>query len=479
MGRPKLIKTEVKAEAPKKRGRKPKTPGAFITVPKAVFLPKKKTEPLETPKGFRDILPIDGSYWRYVSEKVQKLADDYGFKIMETPILEYTALYKRGSGKHTDVVEKEMFEFIDKGGENVTLRPESTPGIVRAYVNHGMHNLPQPVKVFYIGPMFRYENPQSGRLREHHQAVFEVLGSSSPAADAQLILIGNGLLKDLGLTFLLQINSIGCPTCREAFKNALVEYYKPRRREICEDCKRRLARNPIRLLDCKNEECQKVREGAPQPVDFLDEECKKHFMQVLEFLDELGIPYNLNPFLVRGFDYYTRTVFEFVPSGGEAKSQSTLLGGGRYDNLVEEFGGPPTPALGFGAGLERLISRIKEEGVIVPSALRPEIFIAQLGIEAKKKAMSLFEDLRKEGLRVVENFAKDSLKQQLEVANKIKARITLIIGQKELQEKTVLLRDMDAGVQEIVDYKKILPEIRRRLEVMEAIEKEKIAGEQV
>lgn len=447
----------------KKRGRKPKMEIAVpVAMAKPVLAPKKKIEPLETLKGFKDLLPIDTSYWRFVHDKVQKLADDYGFKMIETPILEFAALFKRSLGKHTDIVEKEMFEFIDRGGDAVALRPEGTAGIARAYINHGMHNLPQPLKVCYEGPMFRYENPQSGRLREHHQAGFEILGSASPAADVQLVLIGNNLLNEFGVTFTLQINSIGCPTCREIFKTALLEYYKPFRKQLCEDCKRRMVKNSLRLLDCKEEECQRLREGAPHIVDFLDEECKKHFMQVLEFLDELGISYNLNPFLVRGLDYYTRTVFEFWPAG-DVKAQSSLINGGRYDNLIEELGGLPTPAVGFGMGFERIIARIKDEGVVIPSAPRPDVFIAHLGIEARKKAMVIFEDLRKAGFSVAENFAKESLKQQLETANKLRARLALIFGQKELQEKTILLRDMDAGVQEIIDQKKLTAELKKRL----------------
>lgn len=460
MSRPKKA---VSAEPLKKRGRKPKLEvTAAVAVPKPALAPKKKIEPPETLKGFKDILPIDAPYWRFVRDKAQKFADDYGFKAIETPILELAALFKRGLGKHTDIVEKEMFEFIDRGGDAVALRPEGTAGIARAYINHGMHNLLQPLKVCYEGPMFRYENPQSGRLREHHQAGFEILGSASPAADAQLILIGNNLLNELGVTFALQINSIGCHVCREVFKTALLEYYKPFRKQLCEDCKRRMVRNPLRLLDCKEEGCQKVREGAPHIVDYLDEECKKHFMQVLEFLDELNIPYNLNPFLVRGLDYYTRTVFEFWPVG-DVKAQSSLVNGGRYDNLIEELGGLPTPAVGFGMGFERIIARIKDEGVVVPSPPRPDVFVAHLGIEARKKAMVIFEDLRKAGFAVAENFAKESLKQQLETANKLRAKLALIFGQKEMQEKTILLRDMDAGVQEVIDQKKVIAELKKRL----------------
>ncbi len=470
-------KKEAANEAPKKRGRKPKLETAVsapaVAAVKPVLALKKKGEPMETLKGFRDILPIDAPYWRYVKDKAQKIADDYGFRMIETPILEFAGLFKRSLGKHTDIVEKEMFEFEDRGGDDVVLRPEGTAGIARAYINHGMQNLPQPLKVFYEGPMFRYENPQSGRLREHHQAGFEILGSAGSAADAQLILIARNLLNELGVTFSLQINSIGCPGCREAYKNALLEYYKPFRKNLCEDCKRRLVRNPLRLLDCKEEECQKVRQAAPHIVDFLDEECKKHFTQVLEFLDEIGVSYDMNPFLVRGLDYYTRTVFEFWPVG-DVKAQSSLINGGRYDNLIEELGGLPTPAVGFGAGIERLISRIKDEGVVVPPMARPDIFVAHLGLEARKRGMLLFEDLRKQGFTLAENFSKESLKQQLEAANKMRAKFTLILGQKEMQEKTILLRDMDAGVQETIDQKKIVADMRRRLEAANLAEKEKM-----
>lgn len=432
------------------------------SAPKIAPVERKKIESPEPLKGFKDILSLEAPYWEFIRRKAYHLASDYGFQWIETPVLEQMSLFKRGLGKYTDIVEKEMFEFVDKGGDAVALRPEGTAGIARAYINHGMHNLPQPLKLFYDEPMFRYENPQSGRLREHHQIGFEILGSASPAADAQLILLGRNILSEIGVAFSLQINSIGCPVCREAFKTALAEYVKPLRRELCEDCKRRLARNPLRILDCKEEGCQKIRANAPQIVDFLDEECKKHFMQVLEILDELEVPYNLNPFLVRGMDYYARTVFEFWPAG-ESKSQSSMLNGGRYDYLIEELGGLPTPAVGFGMGIERLILRIKEEGVILPVLPRADIFIAHLGIEARKKAMLLFENLRKEGFKIVENFAKDSLKQQLESANKAKVRFALILGQKELSEGTILLRDMDAGVQEVIDLKKVICELQKKL----------------
>lgn len=467
-----------KITLPKKRvGRPSASPGSSVvsvsalkTAPQTAVAKKKLETTPETLKGFKDILPLDAPYWRHVRNILYGLADSYSFKFIETPILEPLNLFKRTLGKYTDVVEKEMFEFMDKSGGAVALRPEGTAGIARAYINHGMHNLPQPLKVFYDGPMFRYENPQAGRLREHHQIGFEILGSENSVADAQLILIGANLFRELGISFSLQINSIGCRECREVFKEALIEYYKPHRKNLCEDCKRRLSKNPLRLLDCKSPECQEAKDGAPQMIDFLDDACKKHFEQVLEILDELEIFYELNPFLVRGLDYYTKTVFEFWPQG-EERAQSSILNGGRYDILIEDMGGQPTPAVGFGLGLERLIARFKEEGAVLPAPVRPDVFIAQLGMEAKKRTMQLFEELRGEGFVVAENFVKDSLKQQLENANKLKAKFALILGQKELQEKSILIRDMDAGVQETVDLKKVLPELRKRMEEKEVVGK--------
>jgi len=446
---------------PKKRGRKPDTAKATKPVVSAV---KKKLETPETLKGFKDILPIDMPYWDFIREKAYKIASDYSFDMIETPVLESVALFKRGLGKNTDIIEKEMFEFVDKGGDAVTMRPEGTAGVARSYINHGMHNLPQPVKLFYDQPMFRYENPQAGRFREHHQIGFEIFGAVGSAADAQLILIGHNILKELGLTFSLEINSLGCATCREVFKEALIEYYKPLRKNLCENCKKRLTKNPLRLLDCKEEQCQEYKEAAPHIVDYLDEDCKKHFVQTLEILDELDISYNLNPFLVRGLDYYTKTVFEFWPLG-EVKAQSSLLNGGRYDNLVSDLGGLPTAGTGFGMGLERVILRMKEEGVVIPQKTRPDVYVAHLGMEAKKKAMIIFEELRKDGLIVAENFTKDSLKQQLENANKLKARFTLILGQKELLEQEIIFRDMDSGVQEKLNLKKFREDLHNKIRI--------------
>jgi histidyl-tRNA synthetase len=454
-------------------------------------------------RGFKDTLPGEQKYWDLLRKKADQMSFDYGFERIDFPYLEETSLFNRSVGKETDIVEKEMFSFVDRGGENVSLRPEATAQVARAYINHGMFNLPQPVKLFYFGPMFRYDRPQSGRYRQFNQLGFEVLGDMHPVIDAQVIILTYNYLKEIGIPVSIQINSIGCNTCRKEYKVQLVNYYKSQRHDLCEDCKDRLTKNPMRLLDCKEEKCSAIKEDAPQIIDFLCDECKNHFVKVLEFLDELEIPYNLNAHLVRGLDYYTKTVFEIWPlatqttsesdsaasshgqeklkSGQEklalsslvpkqagleeVKGQSALGGGGRYDNLVEMLGGRSTPAMGVSIGLERIILKIKELNLAVPDREKRELFVAQLGESAKRKAMKLYETLRAEGLKVAEGFAKDGLKNQLELANKLGVRYALILGQKELSEGTILLRDMDAGVQETINYNKVVKDIKRRLEM--------------
>jgi histidyl-tRNA synthetase len=424
-------------------------------------------------RGFKDVLPGEQKYWDMLRSKSDQLALDYGFDRVDLPYLEETNLFTRSVGKETDIVDKEMFSFIDRGGENVSLRPEATAQVARAYINHGMFNLPQPVKLFYFGPMFRYDRPQSGRYRQFNQLGFEILGDMHPVLDAQVIIMAYNFLKEMGLPITVQVNSIGCNNCRKEYKVQLVNYYKTQKADLCEDCKERLVKNPMRLLDCKEEKCSAIKEDAPQIVDFLCDECKNHFVKVLEFLDELEIPYNLNAHLVRGLDYYTKTVFEIWPlvetqenvAEEEKKAQSALGGGGRYDNLIEMLGGRSTPAMGFSLGLERVILKLKELNLPVPERPKRDIFVAQLGESAKRKAMKLYETLRAEGIKVAECFAKDGLKNQLEVANKLGVRYALILGQKELSEGTILLRDMDAGAQETINYNKAVKDIKRRLEM--------------
>ena len=418
---------------------------------------------LATITGMKDILPQDQKYWRTVITAAEKIADDYGFGRLDSPLVETAEIFIRGLGKQTDIVEKQMFVFEDQGGDRLCLRPEGTASIVRAYIQHGMLNQPQPVRMFYQGPMFRHEKPQSGRSRQFYQFGFEAIGESNPALDVQLIVMGHNVLNDVGIEATIQVNSLGCSNCREEYKKSLIKYYRSKYKLLCEDCKARLARNPLRLLDCKEEGCRSLREEAPQILDYLDEDCKKHFMKVLEYLDELNLPYALNPYVVRGLDYYNRTIFEFW-SAEDAEGKNALGGGGRYDGLVELLGGrESTPAIGLAMGIDRIVSKMREKDIAVPEIYQPEIFLAQLGESAKKKALVLYEKLRKR-FRVSQAFFKDGLKAQLEMANKSKVRFTLILGQKEVGDGTILLRDMEGGIQEIIDFNKIEAEVAKRLE---------------
>lgn len=431
-------------------------------------------------KGMKDILFDEYKYWDLVINKAGDLANVYGFKKISTPILENATMYNRSTGKETDIVTKEMYSFMDKNEEKISLRPEITPSLSRAYIEHGMFNLPQPVKMFSVGPLFRHEKPQSGRLRQHTQIDMEIFGEEGPVADILLILIAYNFFRELQIGAQIQINSIGCKECREEYIKKLIEFYRERgkRSKLCDDCKKRMVKNPLRLLDCKEEGCADVRSDAPQIVDSLCEDCRNHFVKVLEYLDELDIPYNLNSFLVRGLDYYTRTVFEFWPeentdereenkkSGGHSEEvgrQSSLGGGGRYDNLVEDMGGRPTPACGFGIGIERIILKIKEKNIPLKKENLDYIFLAQLGEQARRKTFALFEELRRAGFNVRQAFTKDSLRSQLEEADRIGAKFSLILGQKEILDGTILIRDMESGIQEVSDRKKIKALLEKKL----------------
>lgn len=440
-----------------RRGRRPKKEKEIV--------PIKKVRTFSRLRGMKDILFDEYRYWDLIINKAKDLAKVYGFKRIDTPVLEFFGLYEKSTGSTTDIVNKEMYSFIDKSGEKIVLRPEATPGLVRAYIEHGMFNFPQPVKMFFIGPIFRHEKPQSGRYRQHAQFDLEIFGEASPAADAQLILIAYNFFRELQVDVNVQINSLGCPECRKEYVGELISFYKERGRKskLCYECKKRLIKNPLRLLDCKEEKCAELEAETPQIVDFLCEDCQNHFIKVLEYLDELDIPYNLNPRLVRGLDYYSHTVFEFWPLEGNEGRQSSLGGGGRYDNLVEHLGGRPTPACGFGIGIERMVLKIKEKNIPLKIDTGKYIFLAQLGEQARRKAFVLFEELRRSGFEVRQAFTKDSLKAQLEEANRIGAKLSLILGQKEILDGTIIIRDMESGIQEIIDYKKIRQEIEKRL----------------
>lgn len=463
--KPKMTKKSAPATKPT-RTVAPSPEAVIVPVTDTLDQQQKPVSVRGTPqslRGFRDILPGEHKYWRFLYKKMESLTASYGFERIDTPILEETALFVRAVGKQSDIVEKEMFSFIDRGGDNVTLRPEGTAPLVRAYINHGMLNLPQPVKLWYSGPMFRYERPQAGRFRQHHQFGVEVFGDGQAVLDAEIILLAHLFYREIGIKTSIHVNSMGCAQCRQNYLMELAAYYRPKRNQLCEDCKRRLTKNALRLLDCKEPPCQPIKEGAPHIVDYLDEECKKHLTGVLEYLDDLQVPYVLDPRLVRGFDYYTRTVFEVLSADEPEGSQTALGGGGRYDTLVEQLGGRPTPACGFGLGLERAILQMKQMNIEPKVDDRPDIFLAQLGDVARRKAFTLFEDLRNAGIHVAANFAKSSLKGQLEIANRMAAKYTLILGQKEVLDGTVLVRDMESGMQEIVDFTKSVAEMKKKL----------------
>ncbi|MBU4369596.1 histidine--tRNA ligase [Patescibacteria group bacterium] len=440
-------------------------------------------------RGMKDILPEEVKTWDYLLKKTTDLAEAYGFKKIMVPVLEEQMLFIKSTGLTSDIVEKQMYQFTDRSGTKVVMRPEFTPSIVRAYIEQGMFNLSQPVKLFCFGPLFRYERPQAGRYRQLHQFNLEILGSEKASIDAQIILFSQALFNTLGIQTAIQVNSLGCPECRKPYRSKLVSYFRLKQKWLCPDCQRRLKSNPLRILDCQNSGCKDLISQAPQLVDDLCPECQSHFVKVLEYLDEANVIYKLNPYLVRGLDYYTRTVFEIWPERPEVKEQkqkkeeneqegedkkekeiivapgpqSALGGGGRYDTLVESLGGRPSPAIGVAYGLERIIQEIKIQKVKIPKTRGPQIFLAQIGEAACRRALKLFEDLRQQGIKVVENLGRDSLKAQMEMANKLGVKLTLILGQQEVLDKTIIIRDMHTGNQEVVDQGKIAKELKKRL----------------
>jgi histidyl-tRNA synthetase len=415
--------------------------------------------------GMHDILPEDQVYFKRVQKVVESVANSYTFEKIETPILEFTEVFQKAIGDDTDIIGKEMYTFRTKGGDLVSLRPEGTAAVMRSYLEHGMHNLPQPVKLWYVGPFFRYERPQAGRFRQFHQYGFEAIGEPKSSIDGQVIQMSYDVLKELGFKNLtIEVNSIGDAECRPYFKKILTSYFKSRRSSLCGDCQRRLKENPLRILDCKEEKCQRVKAGAPQSIDHLCEKCHSHFKEVLEFLDELELPYTLNPYLVRGLDYYTKTVFEIVETTEDGKALGSLCGGGRYDNLAKMLGGRDTPGCGSAAGIERIISLMKtREMKTGPKQEEPKIFLAHLGQLAKRKGMKLFEEFRAAKIPVAESFSKDSLKTQLRTANKMNIKWVLIFGQKEALEDFITLRDMDSGVQKEIKLSEIVEEMKNKI----------------
>jgi len=422
-----------------------------------------KEPKFKTPTGMHDILADDQRYYQKIQTFCREMANFYGFGRIETPILEETELFSRGIGLATDIVRKQMFSFKTRGGNYLTLRPEGTAPVVRAYIQQGMENLAKPVKLWYCGPFFRAEKPQLGRFRQFWQFGFEVLGEESPVIDVQIIQIFYNLLKNLKLeNLIIGLNSIGCPLCRPHFKRVLASYFRTRGSALCLDCQRRLRENPLRILDCSEEKCQPLISQAPQVLDHLCQNCHKHFKEVLEFCDELSLSYNLNPYLVRGLDYYTKTVFEISERSEAGEKLGALVGGGRYDNLVKLLGGNPTAAVGGAAGLERIIILMKEKMKLV-KVPQPKLFLAQLGTLAKRKSLILIEEFRKMKIPVAELLSSDSLKSQLNRANEIGAKYALILGQKETLEGEIIIKNMETGSQEIVKLEKVIGEIKKRL----------------
>lgn len=429
-------------------------------------------------RGMRDILPREGGFWKDMYHKAESVVDAYCYEYIETPKMEDAALFIRSIGKGTDIVEKEMYVFEDAEGGKICMRPEATASVVRAYISHGMQTYPQPVKLWYYGSMFRHDRPQAGRYREFHQFGCENFGVHDAVIDAELIAVAYNFLRDLGIESIVHVNSIGTTEDRQDYVIELSGYLRAKRGYLCDDCKKRIARNPLRALDCKNEQCQPIIEEAPQIIDWLSVASKNYFMKVLEYLDEAKIPYELKQTLVRGLDYYTETVFELYedPSASSGQegggAQSALGGGGRYDLLVAQMGGQPTPGCGFAIGLERVaailrrISEKKAEKTEERQKLEKSvIFFAQLGEQARQKALRMIEDLRRAGVRVHHNLGKSALKAQLELANKLRAAHTLILGQKEVQDGTIIIRDMESGIQEIVDQKKLKSAIEKKMGV--------------
>jgi len=404
----------------------------------------------QSPTGMHDILPDEQKYYKKIYNIVSDIASFYGFLKIDTPLVEQEELFSKGIGKSTEIVQKQMYTLKTKGGDSLVLRPEWTASIVRAYLEHGMHSWPQPVKLWHFGPCFRYERPQADRFRQFWQFGLEAIGEKSAVIDAQIIQIFYNILKELKIKDLIvQVNSIGDSQCRPYYKKLLSSYLKSRDSSLCSDCKKRVKENVLRVLDCKEEKCQPIKADAPQILDHLCDECHSHFKEVLEFLDEAEIPYNLNHTLVRGLDYYTKTVFEIFSSGKEGEMGQALGGGGRYDKLVKLFGGKDTPAAGGAFGVERIVNLMKQKEIEIKEKEDIQIFLAQLGDLAKRKSLKLLESFRKAKVRIAESFGRDSLKAQLNRADKIGAKYTLILGQKEALEGVIILRDMQTGRQKL------------------------------
>lgn len=399
---------------------------------------------IKKPRGTEDILPNDSKIWRLIENTAHEICAKYGYKEIRTPVFEDTSLFSRGVGDTTDVVQKEMYTFNDKGGRSITLRPEGTASLVRSYIENSLYANPQPTKLYYLISCYRYEKPQSGRLREFHQFGLECFGSDSSATDAEIITLAFDFFKTLGVKDLsLNLNSIGCEKCKPKYNEELKKYFSSHIDKLCDTCKNRLEKNPMRIIDCKSPVCQEVCADAPRMIDYLCEDCDSHFKQLTGYLDKLNIKYNIDPNIVRGLDYYTRTVFEITSDALGA--QSTVCGGGRYNRLVEELGGKPTPGIGFAMGIERLILILKSQGIELGESLGPDIFVASIGDNASLTAQKLVYDLRNKGLWAERDLCDRSVKAQMKYANKLEAGYSIVIGDDEVSNNKASLKNMGTG----------------------------------
>ena len=417
----------------------------------------------KAPRGTLDILPEDVHKWHYVEGVIRKLCQDYGYKEIRTPVFEHTELFERGVGDTTDVVQKEMYTFTDKGDRSVTLRPEGTASAARAMIEHSLYAQPLPVKLYYNISCYRYEKPQAGRLREFHQFGAEVYGSEGPGIDAELISLVTELLHRMGISDVtVNLNSIGCPTCRAKYSEALKDFFRPCLSELCETCRGRFEKNPLRILDCKSPVCKEIAKGAPMLLDYICDDCREHFEGVKETLDATGIAYTIDPTIVRGLDYYTKTVFEVTTGMGGA--QNVVCGGGRYDGLIEELGGNPMPAMGFAIGLERLLLLLENRGIALPEEPPMSVFVGSIGDAADVKARTLVQMLRSNGISAEKDHNKRSVKAQMKYADKLGVRFTMMIGDEELETGKATIKNMQSGerveikMDDLSAYRRLLEE---------------------
>jgi len=419
----------------------------------------------QIPRGTQDILPNEVERWQYIEEKAKDLCRLYQYKEIRTPIFEHTELFLRGVGESTDVVQKEMYTFEDRKGRSITLRPEGTASTVRSFVENKMYASPtQPVKLYYIGPMFRYERPQSGRYRQFVQFGIEAIGSSDPAIDAEVISLAMNFYRSLGLQKLkIVINSLGDQESRKMHRQALISHFEGRIGEFCEDCQKRLHQNPLRILDCKKDRAHELMNTAPSILDYLNEESKSYFDKVLQYLDDLGISYEVDPNLVRGLDYYNHTAFEIMSDAEGFGAITTLCGGGRYNGLVEEIGGPATPGIGFALSIERLLAALDAEGIELPVQKEIDCYIATLGERAKDYSVSLLQNLRDQGISADKDYENKKIKAQFKAASRLEAKYTIVLGDDELEKGVANVKDMSSGDQQEVGLENLVSFLKERL----------------